>query len=251
FLGDPRADKRDRLIDSLLRRPEFADHWALKWSDLLRNEEKALDRRGVRAFHAWVRQAMVDGRPLNEFARELIAGRGSTYSQPAANYCRALRAPPPPAEATAQVFLGVRVQCAKCHNPPFDRWTQTDYHSLAAFFARIDYRIIENNRRDKLDKHEFVGEQVVYQKRDGEYRHPATGEVLPPRFLGAPTPALAADADRLRLLADWVARPDNPFFARAQANRIWYHLIGKGIVDPLDDFRASNPPGNAALLDAL
>src|SRR5262249_8209515 len=149
-----------------------------KWSDLLRNEEKALDARGVRHFHAWLRRAFVDQKPLNELARDLVAGRGSTYAHPAANYYRALRDPYTRAEATAQVFLGLRVQCAKCHNHPFDRWTQSDYHGLAAFFARVQYRILENNRKDRLDKHEFDGEQVVYQDRTGEIRHPVSGDIL-------------------------------------------------------------------------
>jgi hypothetical protein len=251
FLSDPRPEKRARLIDDLLRRPEFADFWALKWSDLLRSEEKVLDPKGVQLFHEWIRQSFVDGQPLNEFARDLIAARGSTYSQPQANFYRALRDPQVRAEAVAQVFLGVRVQCAKCHNHPFDRWTQDDYHSLAAFFARVEYRIVENNRRDKFDKHEFDGEQVVYFDRDSEWHHPRSGAVMQPRFLGGRAPDLGPDADRLQALADWVARPDNPFFARTQVNRVWYHLLGRGIVDPDDDFRASNPPVNEPLLDAL
>ena len=251
FLDDARPDKRARLIDELLDRPEFADFWALKWSDLLRNEEKVLDRKGVRLFHDWIRQSIAEGKPLNEFARELLAGRGSTYANPEANYYRALRDPQSRAEATAQVFLGVRLQCAKCHNHPFERWTQADYYSLAAFFVRVHYRIVENNRNDKFDKHEFDGEQIVYESRSGEAKHPRTGETLRPRFLGADTPDFAPDADRLQALADWVAAPDNPFFARAQANRIWHQLMGRGIVDPDDDFRASNPPVNGPLLDAL
>jgi hypothetical protein len=251
FLEDTRGGKRERLIDSLLARPEFADFWALKWSDLLRNEEKVLDRKGVQLFHGWLRQAIVDGKPLNELARELLAARGSSYSDPAANYYRALRDPYSRAETTAQVFLGIRIQCAKCHNHPFDRWTQEDYHRLAAFFARVQYRIVENNRRDRLDKHEFDGEQIVWMAREGDVTHPRTGETLLPRFPGAERLACDAEADRLQVLADWVARPDNPFFARAQVNRVWQHLLGRGIVDPNDDFRDSNPPVNGPLLDAL
>lgn len=251
FLADTRPDKRARLIDGLLERPEFADFWALKWSDLLRNEEKVLDRKGVRVFHDWIRECIADGMPLDEFARELIAGRGSTYSNPAANYYRALRDPEVRAEATAQVFLGVRLQCAKCHNHPFEHWTQSDYHAFAAFFARVQYRIISNDRRDTFDKHEFNGEQIVWTAREGEVRHPRTGQVLAPRFLGAPTPDLGPGGDRLGALAEWVTRPDNPFFARAQANRVWQHLVGRGIVEPNDDFRDSNPPVNGPLLDAL
>jgi hypothetical protein len=251
FLGDDRPDKRARLIDELLARPEFADFWAMKWCDLLRVEEKVLDRKGVRVFHDWVRTKIAEGAPLNEFARELIAARGSTYVNPPANFYRALRDPKVRAEAVAQVFLGVRLQCAKCHNHPFERWTQADYHSLSAFFARVDYRIVENNRKDKFDKHEFDGEQIVYEARTGEATHPRTGETLPPRFLGADAPEFGPDADRLQALADWVAAPDNPFFARAQANRVWFHLMGRGVVEPDDDFRASNPPVNGPLLDGL
>jgi len=251
FLQDTQANKRSRLIDQLLQRPEFADYWALKWSDVLRNEEKTLDRKGVEVFHDWIRQSIADGKPLNEFARELIAARGSTYADPPANFYRALRDPQTRAEAVAQVFLGTRLQCARCHNHPFDRWTQNDYHGLAAFFTRIQYRIVENRRGDKLDTHEFQGDQIVWLDRRGEVKHPRTGEVLKPHFLGADTPDFPRGADRVQALADWVARPDNPFFARTQANRIWYHLIGRGIVEPNDDFRASNPPSNGPLLDAL
>ncbi len=251
FLADTRPDRRARLIDALLARPEFADFWALHWSDILRNEEKQLDRKGVQVFHAWIRKSIADDKPLNQMARELIASRGSTYTQPAANYYRALRDPQLRAEATAQVFLGIRMQCAKCHNHPFNQWTQNDYHQLAAFFPRVQYTIVKNERKDKLDKHEFVGEQIVFIDDHSEIKHPVTGVVLRPKFLGGPEPALNKDRDRLVALADWVARPDNPFFARTQANRIWAHLLGRGIVDPTDDFRQSNPPVNGPLLDAL
>ncbi|MCS6852789.1 MAG: DUF1549 and DUF1553 domain-containing protein [Gemmataceae bacterium] len=251
FLADPRLDKRGRLIDALLERPEFADWWALKWADLLRNEEKTLDRKGVQAFHRWIRERIADHTPLNEFARQLIAGVGSTYSRPQANLYRALRDPAVRAETVAQVFLGIRIQCARCHNHPFDRWTQRDYHSLAAFFARVQYRIVENNRLDQLDAHEFDGEQIVWQDRVGEVRHPRTGEVLRPKFLGGPELDPSHDKDRLGALADWVADPGNPFFARAQVNRVWLHLMGRGLVEPNDDFRLSNPPVNGPLLEAL
>ena len=251
FLNDPAPAKRARLIDQLLKRPEFADFWALKWSDLLHNEEKVLDPKGVQLFHHWIRQWIADGKPLNEFARELIAARGSTYANPPANFYRALRDPQVRAETTAQVFLGIRLQCAKCHNHPFDRWTQDDYYSLAAFFARIDYKIVENRRQDKLDKHQFDGDQIVYLNRTGVVKHPRTHETMGPHYLESPTPRWRDDTDRLQALADWIAAPDNPFFARAQANRVWYHLLGRGIAEPNDDFRATNPPVNGPLLEAL
>jgi len=251
FLQTRESKKRDKLIDELLAHSEFADFWALKWADLLRIEEKTLDKKGVVIFHGWVRRSFNENKPLNEFARELVSGRGSSYSHPAANYYRALRDPYTRSEATAQVFLGIRLQCARCHNHPFDQWTQNDYHSLAAFFPRLQYRIVENNRKDKFDKHEFEGEQIVWQARSGELMHPVSGKPLAPRLLGATTPRLAEDADRLEVLADWIADPKNPFFARAQANRIWYHLMGRGLVEPNDDFRASNPAVNQPLLDEL
>jgi hypothetical protein len=251
FLEDRSTDKRARLIDRLVERPEFAEFWALKWSDLLRNEEKVLDRKGVQVFHDWMRQSIAERKPLNEFARELAAGRGSTYANPPANFYRALRDPQVRAETVAQVFLGTRLQCARCHNHPFDRWTQNDFYGLAAFFARVEYKVLENRRPDNLDTHQFDGEQIVCEARRGEVRNPRTGAIAHPRFLGEDTPTNVADADRLRLLADWIARPDNPFFARTQVNRIWFHLMGRGIVEPDDDFRASNPPSNGPLLEAL
>jgi hypothetical protein len=250
FLADERADKRERVIDELLQRPEFADFWALKWADLLRNEEKSLDRKGVRVFHQWIRDSIAAGKPLNEFARDVIAARGSSYGVPESNFYRAVREPYARAEAIAQVFLGTRIGCAKCHNHPFDRWTQTEYHRFAAFFAQVDYRILENNRRDKFDKHEFDGEQVVFVNREMGLKHPRTGETLSPQFLGS-SEALPDDSDRLQALADWVARKDNPFFARAQVNRVWFHLMGHGLVEPDDDLRISNPPINGPLLDEL
>ncbi len=251
FLADKDAGKRARLVDRLLERPEFADFWALKWSDLLRNEETVLDRKGVQAFHHWIRQSIAENKPLDQFVRELIAARGSTYLNPPANYYRANRDPVTRAEATAQLFLGTRLQCAQCHNHPYERWTQDDYYGWAGLFSRVQYKIIENRRTDKNDKHEFVGEQIVYQASEGEVINARNGKPAAPRFLGAATPEFDNEADRLQELADWLTSPENPLFARAQANRIWFHLMGRGIVDPIDDFRATNPPTHPALLDAL
>src|SRR4030095_10006249 len=149
------------MIEALLDRPEFADFWALKWSDLLRNEERVLDQKGVHNFYRWIRQSLAENNTLDQFVRELIAARGSTYQNPPANYYRASRDPVTRAESAAQVFLGTRLQCAQCHNHPFDRWTQDDYYDWAGLFARVDYKVLENRRRDDNDKHEFKGEQVV------------------------------------------------------------------------------------------
>ncbi|MSR58948.1 MAG: DUF1549 domain-containing protein [Planctomycetaceae bacterium] len=251
FVADRRPGKRAQLIDELLERPEFADCWALKWSDLLRNEEKTLDRKGVQNFHAWIRHSIASGQPLDEFVRELISSRGSTYSAPASNYWRAMREPLMRAESTAQVFLGIRLQCAKCHSHPFDRWTQDDYYGWSNLFARVDYRVLENRRRDSNDTHEFDGEQIVFMARQGEVDDPRRGKPAAPRFLSDYATPLAEGSDRLLALTDWLTRPDNRLFVESQVNRIWFHLMGQGIVDPIDDFRATNPPSNPQLLAAL
>ena len=251
FVADPRVDKRRRLIDRLLERPEFADFWALKWSDILRNEEKVLDPKGVANFYHWIRQSLVEGKPIDEFVRELVAARGSTYLNPPASYYRALRDPLSRGESTAQLFLGVRLKCARCHNHPFERWTQDDYYSWAAVFGRIDYKILSNVRLDRLDKNEFQGEQVVLVKDNGEVTNPRTGREAAPRFLGSGMLELNPTDDRLAPLADWLTSGRNRMFARAQVNRIWYHLMGRGLVEPIDDFRATNPASHEELLDEL
>ena len=254
FARDTRPDKRSRLIDSYLDRPEFADFWAMKWADLFRVEEKTLDRKGVAAFHAWIRDSVATNKPLDQFVRELVAARGSTYDQPPTNFYRAMRDPITRAETVAQVFLGVRLQCAKCHNHPFDRWTQTDYYGWTNWFSRVKYEVLENRRRDMNDQHEFDGEQLVLMADSGDVDHPATGKPVSPRYLTdeqSPPKKGTAATDRLLLLADWLTSPNNRRFAEAQVNRVWFHLMGRGIVDPIDDFRATNPPSNPALLQAL
>lgn len=251
FLDDGRKDKRSRLIDALLKRPEFADHWALKWSDLLKNEEKTLDRKGVQAFHQWIRQSFADNKPLDQFARELISATGSTYQNPPSNFYRANREPKVRGEAVAQVFLGLRLQCAKCHNHPFDRWTQDDYYNWASFFARVQYKILENKRRDKNDKHEFDGEQIVWLDRESEVTNPRTGGPARPHYLADGPAQVESQQSRLEAVAGWITSPRNAYFARMQANRIWYQLMGRGIVDPIDDVRATNLPVNEPLLDWL
>lgn len=251
FISDHRPDKRARLIEELLDRNEFADFWALKWSDLLRNEEKTLDRKGVENFHAWIRRAFAQNMPLDQFVRELIVARGSTYENPPANFYRGLRDPITRAESSAQLFLGIRLQCAKCHNHPFDRWTQDDYYGWANLFAQVNYKTVDNTRKDKLDKNEFIGEQIVYMTSKGHVKHAVTGQPAASRFLGAADRSINEKEDRLLQLSAWIVSPENRLFARAQVNRIWYQLIGRGIVEPIDDFRVTNPPSNPKLLDAL
>jgi hypothetical protein len=159
FVADTAPDKRERLIERLLTRSEFADFWALKWADLLRIEERQLDQTGMKVFHGWIRECIAANMPLDQFARELVAARGSTYENPPANWYRANRDPVSRAENTARVFLGTQLNCAQCHNHPFERWTQDDYYGWAALFAAVDYEIKENKRKDENDKNEFKGDQ--------------------------------------------------------------------------------------------
>lgn len=251
FVADTAPDKRSRLIDELLERPEFADWWALRWADMLRIEEKTLDRKGAQVFHGWLRDCFATNKPLDAMVRDLIASRGSTYSEPTANFYRAMRDPFERSEGVAQLFLGIRLQCAKCHNHPFDQWTQDDYYSWSNLFARVDYKVLENRRRDTNDKHEFDGEQIVFMKSAGDVADPRTGRPRLPQFLSKSAKPVAEDADRLLALADWLTSADNPRFAEMLANRTWQQILGRGIVDPVDDFRATNPPSNPALLATL
>jgi len=171
FAADKSRKQREQLIDRLLERPEHADFWALKWADLLRVEAHSLDQKGVQNFHHWIRQSVAENKPLDRFAREILVARGSTYDSPAANYYRPNRDPVARAKATAQVFLGTRLQCAECHNHPYERWTQDDYYDWAALFARVNYKVIENKRDISSDEHEWKGDQVVFHARVGSVKN--------------------------------------------------------------------------------
>lgn len=254
FVASTTPNKRAALIDELLDSPEFNDFQTLRWADLLRVEEKTLDKKGVEVFHDWIRTSFEQHKPLNQFAAEIIEARGSTYKQPPANFYRALRQPSTRAEATAQVFLGIRLQCAKCHNHPFDRWTQDDYYGWSNFFAHIDYKMEKNARKDKLDKHEFAGEQsVLISTKKKDVVNPATGKPAGLRYLGQnqANGAEGLKQDRLQKLAGWLTSEQNRRFAATQANRIWFQIMGRGIVDPVDDFRSTNPASHPELLSRL
>lgn len=251
FVRETSPDKRARLVERLLASPAFAEFWALKWADVLKVEGRTLDTTGMTAFHGWLRDQVARNTPVDEMVREMLAARGSTYQVPAANFYRANRTPTARAVAAAQVFLGTRLQCAECHNHPFDVWTQDDYYNWAAVFGAVDYEILKNDRKDRSDKHEFKGEQVVFLNRKLKVENPRTGEAARAAFLGAPMPTLASDQDELKAVAEWLTSADHPLFAKAQVNRVWYHLMGRGLVDPVDDFRITNPASHPGLLDEL
>lgn len=250
FIADASPDKRRALIDTLLERPEFSEWWAMKWADLLRIEEKTLDQKGVENFHAWLRDSIATHKPLDQMVRQIVSGRGSTYEVPPANFYRALRNPFERSETVGQLFLGVRLQCSKCHNHPFDRWTQNDYYGWGSVFARVEYKIIENRRRDNNDSHEFDGEQIVFLSDSGTAKDPRTDKPQPAKFLGS-ADILDSQVDPLNELANWLTDQHHERFTQVLANRTWQQIMGRGIVDPIDDFRATNPPSNPALLKAL
>ena len=240
FLADPDPERRTALVDHLLQRPEFAEFWGQRWADLLRVSNKQLSSSGVYKFNRWIVSAWRDNVPYDEFVRELLTASGSTFDHPAANFYRAAADVNDCTETTAQLFLGIRIQCAKCHNHPFERWTQDNYYGIAAFFNRVERK--PGPRGDEL---------VVWMGRSGEVTQPRTGQQMKPWLPLAGDAEIPAEADRREQLVSWLFEPENPFFAAAEVNRIWGYLLGRGIVEPVDDFRASNPPSNAALLDEL
>lgn len=253
LLAEEAPDKRARLIDDLLARPEFADWWALKWADRLGCNRRFAGKTGALKYQLWIRHAMAVNLPEDQFARAILTAGGPNYSSPAASFWRRLRVgairpeidPLLAAEEVSQLFLGVRIQCARCHNHPAERWTQDDFYGLAACFTRIRFKDGDtvNNRYDK--------EESVFITRTGELKHPRTDLVTPPRVLdGQVLPADEGD-DLRAAFANWLTAPDNRFFARTSVNRIWFHLFGRGLVEPVDDFRASNPASHPELLDWL
>ena len=252
FLESTDPAKRDKLIDRLVERPEFADFWALKWADLLRNEEKTMGEKGSWVLQRWLRDQLARDEPLDAMVRKIVAGLGSTWQNPPASFHRTNRDPTTAAESVGQVFLGIRLQCARCHNHPYDVWTQDDYYGLAAFFANIARKQPIDGRKDGLDRHEINGDEYIYVSGRAEMVQPRTGVVLQPKCPHGPTIDRPGrdNTNALETLADWLTR-DNPQFSRNLANRIWFHLLGRGIVDPVDDFRESNPPSNPALLEAV
>ena len=247
FFADGSADKRTKLINQLVTQPEFADFWALKWADVLRSSRKTIQAKGSYGFQLWLREKLAVNTGLDDIVKELLTATGNTYTNPPANFYRIAKDPQSLAEATAQLFLGVRMQCAKCHNHPFERWSQDDYYGLSAVFARVKNR----PDADAPAAAKAISAEIIFATRDGEVSQPRTGKVMKPRFPGSGDQDLKVGTDRRAAFADWLTKPENPFFAKSVVNRVWFHVMGKGIVDPVDDFRESNPSCNDELLNAL
>jgi hypothetical protein len=240
FLADSDPQKRDRLIDSLLQLPEYVDHWTYRLSDLFRVNRDLLGDKGMWEFHAWLRQSIAENKPWDGMAREIITSGGSSSRFGPAAFLRSGKTAEEYSETVSQVFLGIRVQCAKCHNHPFEKWTQSDYFRMANFFARV-------SRKDGA----APGGIVYFDTSKGNVDHPKLGKPLDPTPFDGPRLALDSPAERRTFLADWLTSRQNPYFARNMVNRIWKHYMGRGLVEPADDMRLTNPATNEPLLDAL
>jgi hypothetical protein len=237
----PSSDKRQKLVDQLLGSKDFVDNWSNKWADLLQCNSKALGEKGVWVFREWIREAVAQNMPYDQFARTLMTAEGSSLDNPPVNYMRTLRETGKITEDVSQTFLGVRFNCNKCHDHPFERWTQDQYYQFGAFFARVAYKPgMRPNEEIVFDN--FAG---------GEVKHPKTDKVVDPKVPYGSNPDWHSTADRQEAFANWLVDKQNPFFARSYANRVWSYFFGRGIIDPVDDIRASNPPVNPELLDAL
>ena len=242
FLASTATDKRDVVIERLLASPEHADFFAGKWTSLLKNRrDDASDITSNFAFHAWVRDSLLANKPYDQFVREILAATGTVIGNPPVAWYKRVKEPKQQQEDVAQLFLGVRMQCAQCHHHPFERWSQNDYYGLTAFFSQV-------GRKPTATR----GEDMIFHKRGAATAvNIRTGAAIAPAALGTIIPAIAPDQDPRLLLADWMATPDNPFFARALVNRYWKHFFRRGLIEPEDDIRESNPPTNPELLAAL
>lgn len=239
YFANESENRRADLIDQLLKRPEYAKFWAQKWGDLLRVSTKLIGVAGVHKFNRWLEGSVSSNMPYDQFASEILLATGSTRMQPAGNFFRSAADTNDATETAAQVFLGTRIQCAKCHNHPFERWTQANYYGLSAFFHRLQRS--NTSRKDEV---------LLWSRDSGEVIHPATGDAAKP-WVPIAGEIETPQVDRRLAFTDWLTSPENPLFAQIEVNRIWAQLMGQGIVEPFDDFRDSNPPANSALLKAL
>ena len=240
FLADAAPDKRTRLVDQLLQRKAFAEIWAMKWSELLMiRSSNQVSYKSAFLYSSWLTDRISNDVPLDQMVRELLTATGGTFKNPAASFYEIERDTKKLAENVAQSFLGIRTQCAQCHNHPFDRWTMDDYYSFAAFFAQVGRKQGEDYR-----------EQVIYNSGGGDMRHVVDNRVMAPKFLGGEQPDVKG-RDRREVVAEWLTAPENPYFPTNVANRVWAHFFGTGIVEPVDDLRVSNPPSNPELFQTL
>ncbi|QDU50647.1 DUF1549 and DUF1553 domain-containing protein [Gimesia panareensis] len=246
FKADQSSDKRNRKIDELLDSPEYADYFASKWIHLLRNARSAPEhRRGTFSFHHWIRESFRQNKPYDKFVRDILTASGDVTQHPPATWYREVSKMEDQVENMSQIFLGVRITCARCHHHPFEKWSQQDYYQLAAFFSQVDRKI-------SVDGNPTYFEERIFHKRGvAQVKHPATGENLKPAGLGAEPLTIPADDDPRHKLVDWMVDPQNPYFSTVLVNRYWKHFFGKGIVDPEDDLRETNPPSNPELLESL
>ncbi|MFT4841195.1 MAG: hypothetical protein ACJA0V_002324 [Planctomycetota bacterium] len=236
FLADSSDDKRARIVDELLKRPEFPDVWAMAWAEVLRIESDQLEVKGVHVFTRWLREALRDGVPMDEIVRRMLTATGGAYAVPEANYWVTATSPKVLAENAAQTFLGIRLQCAQCHNHPFERWRMDDYYGFAAFFGRVGRK----NGDDPRDT-------VIFDRGSGEVTNERTQTTAKPQFLGGALPTIKPGVDRRAVMAEWLTSRKNPWFAKNIANRVWARFFGRGLVQPVDDVRVSNPPSHPDL----
>jgi len=257
FLADPRHSqvKRNELIDSLIGNPEFVEFWTNKWSDLLQVNRKFLAPEGAKLFREWIRKEVAENTPYDKFAQKIITATGSNKDNPPASYYKILRTPEDTMENTTHLFLATRFNCNKCHDHPFERWTQDNYYEMAAFFAQVGLKADPASGKSKIGGTAVEGAkplyEVVFQKNDAEVIHERTGEVTPPSFPYEAEHSDKKEATRRDRLAEWTTSPDNQYFASSYANRVWGYMMGTGIIEPLDDIRAGNPPSNPELLKWL
>jgi len=245
YLADTKSDKRARLVDALLSRPEYADYWANKWADLLRPNPYRVGIKATLSLDSWLREAFRQNWPYDRFVRELVTAQGSTWRNGAVTVFRDRRSPDEITPLVSQLFLGTRLECAKCHHHPFEVWGQDDFYSLAAYFSRIGYK------GTGLSPPISGGEEIVFTAATGSVAHPLTGKPLAPRPLFGNAREVGSDDDPREVFADWMLSDGKVLFSRVAVNRVWAELLGRGVVDPVDDLRATNPPSNPALLDAL
>jgi hypothetical protein len=257
FLADNRDSraKRDALVDKLVGSPDFVEHWTNKWADLLQVNRKYLGEEGSIAYRNWIRGAVAANMPYDKFVHEVLTASGSNLENPPASYYKIHRNPVDVMENTTQLFLAVRFNCNKCHDHPFERWTQNQYFEMAAYFAQVGFKVdpASNGRKVGGSNVEAATDlfEIIYNRPDGEVKHETSGQVTPPKFPYQGELVNEPNVARREQLADWMTSKDNQYFAKSYVNRLWGYLFGTGIIEPIDDIRAGNPATNPELLDAL